>query len=889
MKRFLTCLSAAILAAVFVCVGAVVAFASSESDDLKVEFVDSQSNVIKTTYLEPGAVLDLSDLNATVLSTADGKVKTVEGWYINLGVEISAVGFTYSDIATIGVNKITVYPKMSEESVINTYAMYTVDDFGIARLCGSVADYQDMATLPNKIASAPDGAFVTMLYDKDTPYDIGGKKSISIPAGKTLSFDLNGRMFVQSYGSTSGYGGYLFNVGEKSVFNVYSSASGGAFYQARYNSTNQNNNVFAQGIIGVGGGVDSVDINVGDIYDESGNLIIDCADDFSLYGGTLVFVTSSKNTGEEFPGKINIDVNGGYYYHSMRSGYALFTIQAPDVYINVNGIKVYNNNTTYAIVHDYTGGHMSISHFTAKNSEFICRNKDNTVNNKFYFNMSAESTAYFEDCVIMAQTAAGLKGTITLGAGNIIAGDMLEKAVLEEGVLLGEQSEAVLERYVTHPPLYNSLTSTPPPIIQNPEDEKWYINPIVFDKTQWVYDALMSCEIAGGTYKLDGSKNAVKEVKWFNRAGEQVGETEYWVVGSKLVHKEYEIINGGWYDIECSWCYEDGTLAREVEIEKDGEYTFLAIPQTPIARINGKLASVTLSERITFDLYLPIDSNVTLGTVTSSIGEIKKETVKLNGKDMYRFYWEMPLGSFEVNTVNIKYSVASFGEFANLSSDKSFEYVVELDLLRYADIAADRASCNSNESILIYEIVSYVESVAALNPEFNSESIENLAEFYALYDDFEKHFESGCECKAMKAEEEIDRADSAVDYKQLTKKGIVSFEYIFSLTDVGMKINVKNSSVKIDSITVADASGNLTAIPFNFVEDGNYYLVSGISARYINSVFTIEVNGVTGTYSLGRFIFDFIDDHLHSYEDEKVFKAAAGLFEYAKIAKLYDK
>ena len=572
----------------------------------------------------------------------------------------------------------------------------------------------------------------------------------------------------------------------------------------------------------------------------------------------------------------------------MRSGYALFTIQAPDVYINVNGIKVYNSNTTYAVVHDYTG-HMSVSHFTAKNSEFICRNSANSVNTKFYYNMGAESTAYFEDCVIMAQTAGSLKGNITLGAGNIVAGDMLDKAVLEEGVLLGNQNEAVLESYVTHPPLYNLLTSNPPPIIQNPEDEKWYINPIVFDKDEWIYDALKSCEIAGGTYKPDGAKSSVKEVKWFNRAGEQVGETEYWVIGSELVHKEYEVIHGGWYDIECSWCYKDGTIAPKVKIEKNGDYTFYATPQTPIARINGQLAGVSLSEQITFNLYLPIDSNVTLGTITASIGEIKIETIKYDGKDTYLLSWQMPLGSFDINTVKINYTVASFGEFENLSANKSFVYTVELDLLRYAAIAAERAACNSNESILIYEIVSYVEAIASLDPDFSKDSVEDLVEFYELYDDIEKHFESGCECKTMKAEDLIERTDSAVDYSNLKKKGLVSFEYIFTATDVGMKIKVKDATVKIDDITCTDASGKLIAIPFEYVEDGNYYLVSGVSARYINSVLTIEIGGVTGTYSLGRFIFDFIDAHLKNYEDLEAFKAASALFEYAKIATLYNK
>lgn len=888
MKKWLAILLTVLTLGVMISVFATVAFASSVTDNIGIKFADSENNVIKTATLSSEETIDLTGLNASVFSPSDGKAEVVEGWYANIGTEVSAEGLSHAELKLRGVEEITVYPKMSEECVIDTFAIYKRDDLGIARLCGNPSDYESMSSLKNAIQNAPDGAVVTLLYDKNTPYDIGGHTSISIPSGKTLDFDLNGRMLVQSYGATSGYSHYVFSVSEKTTFNVYSTAPGGAFYQARFNQQNQGNNVFAPGIIGISGTADTANINVGDIYDSEGNLTVDCADDFALYGGSLVFVCSSKNTGEEYPGKININVNGGYYYHSMRSGYALFTVQAPDVYINVNDAFVYNNNTTYAIVHDYAGGHMSISHFTAKNSEFICRNKDNTANTKFYYNMSEESTAYFENCVIMANTAQSKKGTITLGAGNIIAGDMLENSVISEGVLFGKQNEAVLERRVTHPPLYNLLTSDPAPIIQD-KDGKWGINPIVFDKDEWVKDALKSCEISCGTYEPDGAKNSVKEVKWFNKEGIQVGESEYWVIGSKLIHRDFEVLSGEWYDIECSWCYEDGTLAGDVTLTQESVTEFHAKPQKPIGRINDKLANLTLSEHITFNLYLPIYSSVTLNSMTASCDEIKCEKIKMDGKDMYHVSWEMPYGSFDSNTVKLQYSVESFGEYESLGFAKSLECEIELDLLRYASIVAENSRCNSNESILMYEIVGYVSALAKFTPDFDENNVRGLEAFRLMYENKEKHFESACDCKNFYAEDIITSSDSTVRYSDLNQKGVQSIDYIFTKEEVGIRIFVKNSKVKIDSVTCTDPDENKIAIPYEFVSEGNYYLISGVSAMYIDNVFTINIGGASGTYSLARFIFDFTDQYLSDYAERDIFKVAAGLFEYARIADEYNK
>ena len=259
MKRILKYLLPLVVAGLLTCIGATVAFAS-ETNNLKVNFVDSENRIIKTAELAPGEILNTSGVNATVFSASDGKVRVVDGWYIK-GSDVSAAGFSYTDIDSLGVREITVYPQMSEETVINTFAIYTKDELGISRLYGNPSDYANMSSLGAKIASAPDGAFVTLLYDKDTPYDIGGHTSLSVGTGKTLNFDLNGRVLVQSYGSTGGYGGYIFVLNEKSTFNVYSTANGGAFYQARFNTTNQNNYVFAPGLIGVAGSVDTADID----------------------------------------------------------------------------------------------------------------------------------------------------------------------------------------------------------------------------------------------------------------------------------------------------------------------------------------------------------------------------------------------------------------------------------------------------------------------------------------------------------------------------------------------------------------------------------------------------------------------------------------------------
>ena len=259
-----------------------------------------------------------------------------------------------------------------------------------------------MDKLASTIAKAPEGATVVLLYEG--AYDYSIKESFSIPEGQTLYFDLNGRTLVHSSKSTDNYDGGLFKVQEGSIFNLYSSKPNGMIFEsAKPNSTLT---FSTAGVVSVPKGVDECQVYIGDRVDKDGKTVLDCGDNLSLNGGSIVRVngleTAEENNKIINDNKIKIYINGGFYYSPLRASYAAIVTLAPDVVVNIRDASFYVNCNTYAVFHDYqdtdTADYASTMDISAYNTSFII----GSPTGRIYYSMSASSSVYYEDCNIIA-------------------------------------------------------------------------------------------------------------------------------------------------------------------------------------------------------------------------------------------------------------------------------------------------------------------------------------------------------------------------------------------------------------------------------------------------------------------------------------------------------
>lgn len=888
----------------------IVAYAS-ESDNgngngeaLILNFKDTLGNTLKSVECVAGEIPDTSDINATVFDSESGSVTVPDGWYWRLDGENETKirALTADEISALAGETVEIYPKTSEHT-LNTFAIYTVDSFGIKRLSGQVSDYAQMSYLKQRISSAPDEAVVVLLYDKDTPYEIGGSTVYSIPKGKTMSFDLNGRVMVQSFGSTSGYGYQIFSVGEGTTFNLYSSKEGGAFFQAKYHSGNDK--AWASGIISIAANTDSATVNVGNVYGDDGKLLVSCASDFAVYGGTLVFVNKADDPdGIKGNGKIEINVNGGYYYHALRSGYAIFTLQTPDVYINLKDAVFYNNNNTYTVFHDYkdtsSNTYKTETHIEAYNCDFVCMSSADGSYYNLFHNMNKESTAYFEDCLIMAN-AGSANGKITLGGGNIVSGNIYgsKTTALAPSVDYAKHNGIKAEKELTFPPLYYYIDSTPAPIVVN-SDGKYLINPEVLDRENWIYDKKFEADISCVTYEEGKTHSRVKPVEWFDLKGESLG-VEPWAVGSKLVHSVDNVYKMSWYGVACTWQTEDGTDATDYIVSAEGDNNMYAVSDRLVASIDGKLANLYLYNDFVFNLYLPIEPLAEGVTVSSSNGDVTFEKEKVDGVEMYVIRWRMPLGSFESNDVTVKYTLSST-DIIEISEPCEFEYTVSLNLISYVEQLMDDMSCGSNLTILLYSLMNYqVASAKHLNEFFTESDVQGLSEFYAWFDNEENHKGEECTCFLLENKNSLSESEINTSYDALLKKGVKSIDFVPEKNGLlNLVIKLSDANTKIIRVSSENAKKETVQFELEFSKDKKTVTVKDISAYYLNGKFTVVVEDkeavalglsgesceAVGEYCLGKYIDDYIYENYDSYEDSTLYAVIRAFYVYAKSAKV---
>ena len=267
--------------------------------------------------------------------------------------------------------------------------------------------------------------------------------------------------------------------------------------------------------------------------------------------------------------------------------------------------------------------------------------------------------------------------------------------------------------------------------------------------------------------------------------------------------------------------------------------------------IGQYMANVSLFTDMTFNLYLPKIEGITYTGIigASELAEYDNEYFVTS--------WKPFVNDFGAQVVVINYSYELEGE------TYEFSVKVTLDVVRYAILVAesDEYACGSDELALVYEMMNYKVAVATyVDESFDKNSVPSLVEFYALID-----AHTDCSCKDTVSAEAEDA----------TVEGIGVGYVIDDLGMLGMTITASS----VPTVSYVDPTGAVCYAIVTESETEGVYIVSGISAAYIDNVMTIAVDGNTGTFSLANYAVNC--------EDAKVLAVANALLKYATAAENY--
>ncbi len=276
-----------------------------------------------------------------------------------------------------------------------------------------------------------------------------------------------------------------------------------------------------------------------------------------------------------------------------------------------------------------------------------------------------------------------------------------------------------------------------------------------------------------------------------------------------------------------------------ITLSKDAIARGVSLTKTPTGYnvSSGIKANMSLFTNMRFNLYLPKTDGVEITAVDGA--HLSEGTVRVLGTEMHLISAVPEVNSFEAIEATVSYTVD--GEAKTLTA--------LLDPMSYATSVAATYDCGSEEATLIYEMVKYKEAIATFLDDNFSDASGKLASFKKIYSNHDN-----CKCQGTKVT--ISDAEAGVDYSALIEKGVKGIAYKLSLNEIGMAINVEDG-VTVSSVSYVTALGETvthTEDRGNLIKKNGYYLVSGVSAAYIDEIMTITVDGVNGTYSLGKYI-----------------------------------
>ena len=817
----------------------------TDDDKITVIWKDKNGNQLGSELLLPYTEPNSSAYNLSVYDPATHTADALIGWYWDLDGEGSEYGaalismFTADDIGKISKTVIAT-PKIESTKLPDTFVSYYYDESGARRLAHSVEAYSSMDNLATVVNTAPYGAYIVLMYEGI--YDLPMQTALDIPAGQKLYFDMNGRILIHSYGTSYEYDGGLFKLREGTWLNLYSSKPGAMIFEAAEPASNTMYST--GGIINVHSSVDECTVYLGDKVDANGNVTDKFGDNLTFNAGSAVRV-NGPITAEEAAKRINenkikININGGFYYSSIRPSYAIIVSLAPDVVVTINDATFYSTMINYSIFHDYadttSADYTSRMQISAYNTTFVAK-PDVSVDYpvKFYFTMSADSSVYLEGCTLIGNLG-GLNSNVKYGAGNVIATNKTSyfgagKYTLDTGVnalRINESSSYVVSKTLTHSPLVNDVS-----FMLKDEDGKYYLDPSCADVNNFITETI-SLPVTFVTFTENSVPEFIKSVEWKDNSGASLG-SNYAFIGDiptviKPISEVAPSVTYDWYVKSYAWI----NSATGTERVGDSENVFAPMAQYE-AKIVGMQQNATLFTDMTYNVYLPISENVS--NVLVSGADLANETYEYKGVTYYVISTTPAINDFAAKTATVSFMTAD---------GVALDFVVSLDVIKYADAVAKAYSCGSKESTLVYEMISYKAAVA----KYVDSSFEAPAELLAFN-------ASHKDCACASTEVEISDQEKNVNYSALVGK-VLGVGYALDLNEMGMKIVVADG-VEVTSVTYKDARGREythTVEAGNLIKKNGYYLAVGISAAYIDNIMTINVGDLSGTYCLGKFITD---------------------------------
>lgn len=873
-------------------------------DGMKIKWLKEAGSeeVFTENYLLPFAqpYADKFD-NYNVVDMQKGTITVIDSWTWSIpGTEFDgkpACALTSSQIKTLKeVNGLTSLTLVPNYRVINAvYTITTTETVGegeeqtevIKLYISSDYDYNkftDVTKIPIALAKAPSGATLTFFGDGVTPIkipaDVG---SFNNGAGNVLNVNLNGQTIVHNSDNLgSAYGPALFLVTEGSTFNIY----GGKIFQAKAYATKDKTFNQAYGnaaIVSVSEGVNEATVNFG--KDGKGNV-----NPIDFNGGTLVYVhgvSSPKdapylNLNLRDSKKIKINLEGGNHYLGIKPAYSMFAVAAPDVEISINNAAIYIGTTLDAtstnpstVFTEYPGSGSNVYYtagmkVNATNSKFVCKSLNNSDYYSLFYRSTSTTKAYFENCEIIAQTyyQNDNSAKITLGKGNVIAGDMAKYIGGNVNFAAGvnyavNNNEAMLLKVnVSYPDKFviGVITSAAPELPDN------------------VYEYAVDVEKSGiislSTFEGENTNADIAKVIWYKQDKETEYLVKYIYVGSKITDSmnpssegfEAYDPNNGWYYLAYGNSWNNITEGQGADpmVVVAGDNKLVPALEKAVIKLNVK-TNVEFFTNIAYNIYLP-KYNAESG-ITFEGFFINGEAQEFGEKDdMICMKSFLAADQFVSDTVTIKFKVAyDFNGNGEIEENEitELEKSVTFNLLSYAEAIASEFDCGSAEATLALALMQYkYEAYKAAAAEALDQDIVRSIERILL-----GHGKI-CACAAnlknfdasvFKAEELAITEESYVALKDY----VTDFEYIVSskndsldIDHLAMVIKVADGSV-INGISAVLSANPEATVTFEKVSD-NEYRLSGITVADIDSIFTITVStadgDVVGQYCLAEYI-----------------------------------